>query len=52
LIRFVRVFIAAGIAAVISEMSKDPKYSVLVVPVISAIGKFIRDKYNLTWLPF
>lgn len=50
-IRFVRVFVSAGISAVLSQIQNDPKL-MLIAPVISALGKALREKYNLTWLPF
>jgi len=51
LIRFARVFISAGIGSLLSALTNDPKYFV-IAPILSAVGKYAREKYHLDWLPF
>lgn len=51
LIRLGRVALAAAVAAVIADQSHQP-YWFIVGPIINAIGKYLRDKYQLDWLPF
>jgi phage shock protein PspC (stress-responsive transcriptional regulator) len=51
LVRFLRVTVSVVIAGVAQVYGQDPRYLV-IAPVISGIGKFIRDTYKLSWLPF
>ena len=49
--RTARVGFATLIAGVISQLTGEPKF-MLLVPVISGIGKLLRGFFNLPKLPF
>lgn len=51
LIRFSRVALAGALGAVISTLQSEP-YWLVVGPVLNGIGKYLREKYNWSWLPF
>lgn len=51
LIRLGRVAVAAAVGGVMTELQGDTTM-VALIPVISALGKLLRDKTGWTWLPF
>ncbi|MDD5505097.1 MAG: hypothetical protein PHV77_07385 [Candidatus Omnitrophica bacterium] len=34
------------------QYATDSSWSVVALPVIAGIGKWLRTKFNLSWLPF
>lgn len=49
--RFGRVALAVFLAGIPAYFANDPKYLVLV-PLINAVGKFLREKFGLKKVPF
>ena len=49
--RAARVGIAAAVGVIITHIKNDPKWMILV-PLISALGKFLRTKFGLQYVPF
>ena len=46
-----RVSLATIIAGLVMHITGDQKW-LLLAPVISAVGKFLRECFNLPYLPF
>ena len=55
-LRYVRIFVSAGVASIIAGAANDPRI-IPLIPVISVIGKVVRDKLYAAhpnwakWLP-
>ena len=49
--RAARVSLATIIAGLVMHFTGDDKW-LLLAPVISAVGKFLRECFNLPYLPF
>ena len=49
--RALRVGVATAIGVVFSHFTKDPRY-ILLTPVISALGKWLRKVFDLPNIPF
>lgn len=49
--RFLRVFVSGGIAYLLKEW-QGQDWWLVGAPIISAVGKWIRTKYDVDWLPF
>jgi hypothetical protein len=50
-IRALRVGVSAAISYLGSQALGNDLW-ITATPVISAVGKLLREKFNLTWLPF
>jgi len=48
LVRFVRVFIAVVISGAVVQVTNNPQWVVLA-PVLSALGKWLRAKYKIPY---
>jgi len=48
--RFGRALVSIGIAGGIAYLQNDPKMLVFA-PVLQAIGKWLREKYGLNYIP-
>jgi hypothetical protein len=51
--RLIRGIVALAVTWGINELTgiNDPKILALI-PIINALGKYLRETYNLDWLPF
>lgn len=49
--RLGRGIVALVISAVISFFTQDPKY-IALIPLINAIGKYLREKIGIIAVPF
>ena len=49
--RALRVGVAAAIGSALSHFTGDPRY-ILLTPVISAVGKWLRKVFDLPKIPF
>jgi hypothetical protein len=48
--RLVRVAASVGIASAAAWVAHDPRW-IWLAPVISAVGKLLREKYSITNIP-
>ncbi len=51
LIRLLREAGAFVLPILLWHLNNDPKW-IALKPVITAVGKYLRDAYHVTWLPF
>ena len=49
--RAARVGVASAVGVILTHLKSDPKWMVLV-PLISALGKFLRTVLGLQYVPF
>jgi len=49
--RFGRVGLGVVLAGIPAYFAKDPRY-LLLAPVINAVGKYLRAKFDLKNIPF
>jgi hypothetical protein len=49
--RIGRSIVAVVIEEIIKYVTASP-YSIIAIPIIQGVGKFLRAKFKWTWLPF
>ena len=49
--RAARVGVASAVGVILAHLKSDPKW-IILVPLISALGKFLRSKFGLQYIPF
>jgi len=50
-IRLLRGIVSIGIAGTIATFQNQP-YWIVLTPVINAVGKYLRDKLGINYIPF
>lgn len=48
--RFSRIGLALLITGILANVKQDPKW-LIFAPVINAVAKYLRDRFNLKYLP-
>jgi len=51
LIRVFRAAVAGALGVVVSEVAASP-YALVLAPLLQGAGKYLRNKYGWSWLPF